>query len=164
MLTKLYSFKPSSSSLSVCMHIDLVGSLPKTSAGLEHILICVDSFSRWVEAFPLHDQSALSIARVLHDEIFCRFGAPISIVSDRGPNFLSKLVNVVCEIYKVSRHMTASYNPRANGSVERQNATIAHTLRMYVSKDQSNWDLLLPTVHMSIRSALNTESSGLSPY
>ena len=146
------------------MHIDLVGPLPKTSAGHEHILVCVDSFSRWVEAFPLHDQSALSIARVLHDEIFCRFGAPISIVSDRGRNFLSKLVNAVCEIYKVSRHMTASYNPRANGSVERQNATIAQTLRMYVSKDQSNWDLLLPTVLMSIRSAPNTESSGFSPY
>ena len=112
----------------------------------------------------MHDQSALSKARVLHDDIICRFGAPISIVSDRGPNFPSKLMNAVCEIYKVSKHMTASYNPRANGSVERQNATIAQTLRMYVSKDQSNWYLLLPTVHMSIRSAPNTESSGFSPY
>ena len=60
--------------------------------------------------------------------------------------------------------MTAIYNPRANGSVERQNATIAQTLRMYVSKDQSNWDLHLPTVHISIRSAGNTEGSGFSPY
>ena len=30
------------------MHIDLVEPLPKTSAGREHILIFVDSFSRWV--------------------------------------------------------------------------------------------------------------------
>ena len=65
-------------------------------------------------------QSALSIARVLHDDIFCRLGAPISIVSEGGRNFLSKLVNEVFEIYKVSKHMTTSYNPRANGSVERQ--------------------------------------------
>ena len=28
------------------MHIDLAGPLPKTSAGHEHIFICVDSFSR----------------------------------------------------------------------------------------------------------------------
>ena len=118
-------------------HIDLVGPLPKTTAGHEHILVCVDSFSRWVEAFPLHDQSAISIARVLHDEIFCRFGAPVSIVTDRGWNFLSKLVNAVCEIYQVSRHMTASYNPRANGCVERQNASIAQTIRMNISKDQN---------------------------
>ena len=146
------------------LHIDLMGPLPKTTAGHEHILVCVDSFSRWVEAFPLHDQSAASVARVLHDEIFCRFGAPVSIVSDRGRNFLSKLCNAVCEIYKVSRHMTASYNPRANGCVERQNATIAQTLRMYIDKDQTNWHLLLPTVLMSIRSSNNTETSGYSPF
>ena len=124
----------------------------------------MDGFSRWVEAFPLHDQSATTIARVLHDEIFCRFGAPVSIVTDRGRNFLSKLVNAVCEIYKVSRHMTASYNPRANGSVERQNASIAQTIRMYVSKDQNDWHLLLPTALMAIRAAPNTESSGFSPF
>ena len=146
------------------LHIDLVGPLPKTTAGHEHILVCVDSFSRWVEAFPLHDQSAISIARVLHDEIFCRFGAPVSIVTDRGRNFLSKLVNAVCEIYQVSRHMTASYNPRANGCVERQNASIAQTIRMYISKDQNNWHLLLQTALMAIRSAPNTESSGYSPF
>lgn len=146
------------------LHIDLIGPLPKTTAGHEYILVCVDSFSRWVEAFPLHDQTASTIARVLHDEIFCRFGSPINIVSDRGRNFLSKLCNAVCEIYKVSRHMTASYNPRANGCVERQNATIAQTLRAYINKDQNNWHLLLPTVLMSIRSAPNTETSGYSPF
>ena len=146
------------------LHIDLIGPLPKTTAGHEHILVCVDSFSRWVEAFPLHDQTAPSIARVLHDEIFCRYGAPISIVSDRGRNFLSKLCNAVCEIYRVARHKTASYNPRANGCVERQNATIAQTIRMYVNKDQTNWHLLLPTVLMSIRSSPNTETSGYSPF
>ena len=146
------------------MHIDILGPLPKTTAGHEFILVCVDSFSRWVEAFPLHDQTAVTIARVLHDEIFCRFGAPMSIVSDRGRNFLSKLVNAVCEIYQVSRHMTASYNPKANGCVERQNATIAQTLRMYICKEQNDWHLLLPTVLMAIRSAPNTETSGFSPF
>ena len=38
------------------LHIDLIGRLPKTTAVHEHILVCVDSFSQWVEAFPLHDQ------------------------------------------------------------------------------------------------------------
>ena len=56
----------------------------------------------------------------------------MSMVSDGGRNFLSKLVNAVYEIYQVSRHMTASYNPKAKGCVERQNATIAQTLRMYI--------------------------------
>lgn len=75
------------------------------------------------EAFPLSTQTATEIARVLPDEIFCRYGACLSLVSDRGRNFMSKLVTAICEIYKVTMHKTASYNPCANGCVERQNLT-----------------------------------------
>ena len=45
--------------------------------------------------------------------------------------------------------------------LERQNATIAQTLRMY--KDQNNWHLFLPTILMGIRSTTNTENFGYSP-
>ena len=146
------------------IHLDIVGPLHKTTDGFEYILVCVDSFSRWVEAFPLRTQSASEIARVLHDEIFCRYGAPLAIVTDRGQNFLSKLVNAICEIYNVTRHRTASYNPKANGSCERQNATLIQTLRMYIDKDQTNWNLFLPTVLQALRSSPNVETSGFSAY
>lgn len=146
------------------MHLDIIGPLHKTTDGFEYILVCVDSFSRWVEAFALTNQSAAEIARVLHNEIFCRYGAPVSIVTDRGQNFLSKLINAVCEIYNVTRHRTASYNPKANGCCERQNATIIQTLRMYIDKDQKNWNMFLPIVLQALRSSPNIETSGFSPY
>ena len=146
------------------IHLDIVGLLHKTTDGFEYILVCVDSFSRWVEVFPLRTQSASEIARVLHDEIFCRYGAPLAIVTDRGQNFLSKLVNAVCEIYNVTRYRTASYNRKANGSCELQNATLIQTLRMYIDKDQSNWNLFLPTVLQALRSSQNVETSGFSAY
>lgn len=116
----------------VRLHLDSVGPLHTTSEGHQYILVCVDSFSRWVEAFPLKTQTATEIARVLHDEIFCWYGASVSIVTDRGRNFLSKLINAICEIYRVSRHKTASYSPQGNGCVERQNANIIQTLRMLI--------------------------------
>ena len=146
------------------IHLDIVGPLHKTNDGFEYILVCVDSFSRWVEAFPLRTQAASEIARILYDEIFCRYGAPVAIVTDRGQNFLSKLVNAVCEIYNVTRHRTASYNPKANRSCERQNATLIQTLRMYIDKDQSNWNSFLPTVLQALRSAPNVDTSGFSAY
>ena len=77
---------------------------------------------------------------------------------------MSKLVNAICEIYQVSRHKTASYNPQANGCVERQNATISKTIAKYVQKDQQNWHKVLPVVLMGMRSQPNTETSGFSPY
>lgn len=90
------------------LHMDIIGIVCKSSEGHEYILVVVDSFSRWVEAWPLKTQTSAEIARLLHEEVFCRYGAAIEIISDKGRNFLSKLVNAVCEIYQVTRHSTSS--------------------------------------------------------
>lgn len=39
-------------------HMDILTGLPKTPEGYQHILLVVDSFSRWSEAFPLRTQEA----------------------------------------------------------------------------------------------------------
>ena len=51
-------------------HIDILGPLYKTKEGFEYILLCIDSFSRWSEAFPLKTQSAQETAEVLFRENF----------------------------------------------------------------------------------------------
>lgn len=52
----------------------------------EYILVCI--------------QSAKETASVLFREIFCRYGAPRVLFSDRGRNFMSKLINALCECLK----------------------------------------------------------------
>lgn len=146
------------------LHMEIIGPVCKSTEGHEYILVVVDSFSRWIEAWPLKTQTAAEIARLLHDEIFCRYGAAIEIISDKGRNFLSKLVNAVCEIYQVTRHSTASYRPQSNGCVERQNASITQTIRMYVDRSQRNWPSFLPVALMALRSTPNLETSGFSPF
>ena len=146
------------------LHMDIIGPLCKSSEGHQYILVVVDSQSRWVEAWPLKTQTATEIARLLHDEIFCRFGPAIEIISDRGRNFLSKLVQAICELYQVTRHSTSSYRPQANGCVERQNANIIQTIRMYVDRSQRDWHMILPVALMSLRSSPNLETSGFSPF
>ena len=120
--------------------------------------------SRWAEAFPLRTQEATEVASVLYKEIFCRFGAPSCLVSDRGQNFLSKLIEALCELFHVTRHYTSSYHPQSNTSCERMNSTIAQTLRTYCDKDQMNWPYLIPSVMMAMRMSPNTESTGFSPF
>ena len=146
------------------LHMDIIGPLHKSSEGHQFILVVVDSQSRWVEAWPLKSQAATEIARLLHDEIFCRFGPAIEIISDRGRNFLSKLVQAVCELYHVTRHSTSSYRPSCNGCVERQNANIIQTIRMYVDRSQRDWHMILPVALMALRSSPNVETSGFSPF
>ena len=52
--------------------------------------------------------------RVLYSEIFTRYGAPGALVSDRGPQFMSSLVNALCEIFQVKRAVTSPYHPQSN--------------------------------------------------
>lgn len=145
-------------------HMDILTCLPKTKDGYQHILLVVDSFSRWSEAFPLRTQEAKEIAHVLYNQIFTRFGCPKCLVSDRGANFLSKLIQALCELFQITRHHTSSYHPQSNTTCERMNSTIAQTLRTYCDKDQMNWADLLPSVMMALRMSPNTESTGFSPY
>ena len=74
-------------------------------------------------------QTAQETARVLFREIFARYGAPKVLFSDRGRNFMSKLVIALCEIFEITQHHTSSYHPQTNGLVERYNSTIAQSLR-----------------------------------
>lgn len=144
--------------------MDILGPLTTSTEGYKYILLIVDSFSKFPEAFPLKTQDSKEIANVLFSEIFARYGAPKVIVSDRGQNFLSKLVTAVCEIFQVTRHFTSSYHPQTNSTCERMNSTIAQCLRTYVNSTQTNWSKLLPGVMMAIRMSPCTQASNFSPY
>lgn len=81
------------------VHIDILGPLPKTKEGYHYCLVIVDSFSKWCERFALKTQEATEVASVLYNEIFTRYEAPSTIVSDRAKNFMSKLVKALCEMF-----------------------------------------------------------------
>ena len=66
------------------LHMVIIGPLTKSSEGHSYIFVCVCSFTRWVEAFPLQTQSVSEIARIQHDEIFCRYGASNTILTGKG--------------------------------------------------------------------------------
>lgn len=145
-------------------HIDFIGPLPRTKEhSYAHILLVVDRYSRWCESFPMKDQEAKSVARVLFNEIFARYGAPRVLVSDRGPNFMSRLVSALCEMFDITRHHCSSYHPMTNSACERLNSTIAQTLRAYVDKNQQNWADFLPAAMMAFRSS-PASATGFSPF
>ena len=62
--------------------LDVLGPLPCTHSGNKYILIVADYFSKWVEAFPMPNQEACTVAELLAKEVVCRFGVPLLIHSD----------------------------------------------------------------------------------
>ena len=57
--------------------------------GNKYLITFIDYYSSFPEVMITRDISSANIVRVLKD-IFARFGLPEEIVSDNGPQFVSK--------------------------------------------------------------------------
>ena len=145
-------------------HIDILSGLPTTKDKYKHILVVVDSYSKWMEAHPLRTQEATEVAAVLYREVISRYGAPRTLVSDRGQTFMSKLIAAMCELFQITKHFTSSYHPQCNSTVERANATILQAFRIYCKDKQDDWPEILPSVMMAHRMTPCTQSSQESPF
>ncbi|GFY29136.1 retrovirus-related Pol polyprotein from transposon 412 [Trichonephila clavipes] len=61
--------------------------LPRSSEGSNNILVMMDYFTKWPEAYPIPDQEALTVAEVLVQHWISRFGVFLQLHSDKGRNF-----------------------------------------------------------------------------
>jgi hypothetical protein len=55
-----------------------------------YLLILVDTFSGWVEAFPTSNKRASTVASIIVTHTIPRFEVPTSFQSDNGPEFTSR--------------------------------------------------------------------------
>ena len=124
--------------------VDITGPFPITQRNNQYVLVVVDHFTRWAEAFAIPDQTTETIADRLLTGIICRYGLPRVIVSDRGSSFVSKLAKIIYAMLGIKRVTTTAWHPQSNGIVERFNGTLKVTLSMWVNEMHNDWDLLLP--------------------
>jgi len=80
----------------------------------------VCAFSKWPEAFPIKTLTGEEIARVLYNNIICRWGCPYSLLSDRGTNFLSSIVTEMCKLFKIEKYKTSSWHPETNSTPQKE--------------------------------------------
>ena len=55
-----------------------------------YIFTCTDYFTKWVEAFPLKTKDASEVAQCLR-RIFYRHGAPETVITDNGKEFVNEV-------------------------------------------------------------------------
>ena len=103
----------------------------KTKDGYLYLFLMVDSFTKWVEAFPMKSQEASEVAKIIFRAIIARFGCPRILVSDRSRKFMSTLVLSLCEVFDITRHHASSYHHQTHGLVESANSTLIKSFRAY---------------------------------
>ncbi|UYV84144.1 K02A2.6-like, partial [Cordylochernes scorpioides] len=142
--------------------IDIMGPLPRSDKGNRYILVAMDYFTKWPEAFPLADQEAETVAETLISQFFSRFGVPMQIHTDQGRNFESRLFAQMCKLLGSHKTRTTPLHPQSDGMVERFNRTLASQLSLFVAQNQRDWDSQLPILLMAYRSSVH-ETTGYSP-
>ena len=143
--------------------MDLLDMSITTPKGNRYVLVMVDCFSRWTEACPLPNKTALAVADAFFQHIVCRFGMPSVIHSDQGREFENNLMQELCLSCGAHKTRTTPYHPASDGLVEWFNRTLLMMLAMFAGENRDDWDDLLPAVMMAYFTSVH-ESTGFSPY
>ncbi|KAK3510271.1 hypothetical protein QTP70_032589 [Hemibagrus guttatus] len=91
------------------------------------------------------------------------FGLPEDIVSDRGPQFTSRVWGSLCARLGIGVSLSSDYHPQSNGQAEHLNQEIGRFLRTYCSREQHRWSEFLPWAEYAQNSLIHS-STGLTPF
>ena len=107
------------------------------SPRVTNILAFQDHFMKHVLAYVTPNQTAKTIAKYLYQGYILIFGAPARLLSDRGANFMSSVINEMCKILSMKKLWTTPYHPQTNGLVERSHQAIMRMIGK-LGKDQKS--------------------------
>jgi transposase InsO family protein len=141
---------------------DILGPLPESHRHNKYVLVVTDHFSRWVEIFAVPDQTAVTCAEKILDEVIARYGCPYDLHSDQGRNYMSNIFVELCQMLEIRKTRSSPYNPRCNGQVERFNRTLIKMIKAYMKGQQKDWDKHLGCLAGAYRATVH-ESTGVTP-
>ena len=81
---------------------------------VKNVLMMMDHFMRYALAVVTKDQTAKTVAKVFYEHFIAVFGAPAKLLSDRGVNFTSALVEKLCAAFGIQKCRTTAYHTQCN--------------------------------------------------
>ena len=143
--------------------VDIVGPISPGETTNRYILVASDYFTRWVEAYAIPNQEAVTVADKLIDEFFCRFSIPLQLHSDQGRQFEADVMREVCRLLQINKTRTTPYHPQSDGLVERFNRTLINMLAATVQDHPTQWESHLKKMCMAYNTSVHP-STGFSPF
>ncbi|XP_068240244.1 uncharacterized protein [Palaemon carinicauda] len=114
-----------------------------------YLFTVIDKSIHWPEAIPMENVTSASCISALYSGWIARFGIPEHIASNRGTTFFSQFWTALEDFLGINLHKTTTYNPVANGIVERFHYTLKAAL-MSCCKN-SKWFTKLPWIHIRLK-------------
>jgi transposase InsO family protein len=146
-----------------CIGADIMDTHKVSKRGNRYILLVVDYFTKWAEAFPLKQHTALKVAQVLMERVIVQHGVPTQLHTDQGAEFTGELIKQLSNLLEIRKSRTSPYHPQSDGMVERGNRTLKQMLGAYCNERANDWDDHLPLVMSAYRSSVH-DSTGCTPF
>jgi len=124
--------------------MDITGPYPRTPRGNKYLLTFIDNFTKYVEAYPIPNQTAETCVRIYATEIITRHGSGSTLITDQGRAFVSSFFKETCRILGIRKVNTTPYHPISNGQIERWHRSLHTGLSHYIDSSNTNWDIILP--------------------
>ena len=109
------------------------------------------------------DLTGLGAAQILWDRVFCDHGVPHKIVSNRGPQFVSRFMKEFYSMIGVKANPSTAFHPQTDGQMERVNQEIEVYLRAYVDHLQDDWAEWLSTAEFALNNHQHS-ATGQTPF
>ena len=131
--------------------MDIIGLLPTTENGNRFILVVIDYFSRWPEAYAIPNQKAHTVAEKLVQEWISKYGVMKQLHTHKGKSFENEVLKELTDILRIKKTRTTPYHPQSDGMVERLNRTLKDMLAKTVNDQHNDWDIRIPQVLLAYR-------------
>ena len=134
-----------------------------TSEGKYTILTIVDGFSKVVHFMALAKlPSATETADLDIEHVVRIHEIPLDIVSDRGPQFTSRVWKEFCRALGATASLSSSHPPQSNGQTERANQDLETALRCISAHNPASLSCHLTWVEYS-HNSLTSSATGMTP-
>ena len=147
--------------------VDFVGPLP-VSDGYNMIMVVVDQLTmmrHYISCTAKETENGMlapAVVRLFLDHVFRLHGLPETIVSDRGPQFISAFCEHLTTSLGIKRKLSTAYHPQTDGQPERANQDLENYLRRYISWKLDEWARWLSVVEFAANAAPSA-TTGISP-
>ena len=131
---------------------------------VKNVLVMTDHFTRYALAVVTKDQMAKTVAKVFYECFIAVFGAPTKLLSDRGANFTSTLVEELCSAFGIQKCRTTAYHTQCNRQVERFHQTLFRMIGKLSRDKKAQWEQHLPELLQAYNSTRLAVTSYLPHY
>ena len=144
--------------------LDFVMGLPRTAKGYDSIWVIVDRLTKSTHFLPVDMRySAKKYTKLYFDRVVTLHGVPLTIVSDRGPVFVSRFWEQLQKCLGTRLLRSSAYHPQTDGQTERVNPVLEDMLRACVISFLEKWDECLTLAEFSYNNNYQ-ESIRMAPF